>query len=130
MTHDDDAVQLDMLDGPGMVRHDALDTSAEAGAEIPNLTGLYARILEAMGLYRFTAEELSDYTRIKGDTLRPRLLELAGKAANRPQFKERPLIERTELKAKTRSGHMAHTWILTADGRRALMAHKAKKEAA
>lgn len=118
---DDDAdeVQLDLFTD-GLVRHDAPATSAEAGARIDNLAATYRRILLALSPGERTAHEISRRTGISGDTLRPRLLELAGLARNRPQFETTPLIERTDNTEPTPSGRRAFTWRITQAGSEAL----------
>lgn len=98
-----------------LVGHNHPDTSKDAAA-LYRHGGSHATILLYLWAGPATAEEIEQETGMRGSTLRPRLVELTGKARNRPV--DPPLVERTERKGRTRSGRQAYLYALTDAGHR------------
>jgi hypothetical protein len=103
---------------PGLARTNGAQTSKDAADSIATVSGAKrVAVLRMLAVVQHpaTAEELEYHTGFSGNTIRPRLVELAdgrdGKA---------PLVRKTGEQAKTRAGRKADLWTITEWGHKAL----------
>ncbi len=113
--------------GPGgLVRADHPKEALEAAARIgPAISKQQALILSALRRDGATAAELEARTGLAGSSVRPRLVELTGKAATFASLVAEPLVVRTDRTRKTRSGRNAAVYELTEAGVRSVAAMEA-----
>lgn len=103
---------------PGLARNDGAQTSKDAAEAIMPATSKQRiellRMLAAIDRPAI-AQELEEFTGLSGNSVRPRLCELAddrdGKA---------PLVRKTGEQGTTRAGRKADLWQITGAGRAAL----------
>lgn len=86
--------------------HSDADTSRAAARQIvPHLQALEEVVLAALRYAPMTAGELELATGLAGSTVRPRLVALRAKRADRD-----PLVRDSGVRRRTRSGRLAVVW--------------------